>query len=471
MEQNETTTFLESVDLCFNQAAEALELPKGLARQIRTCNAICEMKFGVELEGGYEIFTGWRATHSEHALPAKGGIRYAPFADQQEVEALAALMTYKCAIVNVPYAGSKGALKIDPKKYSIDELEHITRRFAQELDKRGFLGPGLNVPAPDMGTGQRMMSWIADEYQQLHPSDINARGCVTGKPVHFGGVAGRVEATGRGVQFGLQEFFRNPDDVSLAKLSGQLEGKKVIVQGLGNVGYHAAKFLQDEDGAKIIAILERDGAILNEDGLDVEAVFAHKQANGKVEGFPDAQFFEGGSELLEHPCDILIPAAMEGVINHENAARIDANVIAEAANGPVTYEADRILCEKGTFIIPDAYLNAGGVTVSYFEWLKNLSHVRFGRMDRRFAEAQGQKIVEAIESGIGKPLDEDSRSKLLEGPDEINLVRSGLEDTMCEAYGEIKEQFLTNDKIKDRRMAAYALAIRKIADIYESMHL
>ncbi len=471
MDQIETTTFLESVDLCFNQAAKALDLPKGLARQIRTCNAICEMKFGVELEGGYEIFTGWRATHSEHALPAKGGIRYAPFADQQEVEALAALMTYKCAIVNVPYAGSKGALKIDPKKYSIDELEHITRRFAQELDKRGFLGPGLNVPAPDMGTGQRMMSWIADEYQQLHPSDINARGCVTGKPVHFGGVAGRVEATGRGVQFGLQEFFRNPDDVSLAKLSGQLEGKKVIVQGLGNVGYHAAKFLQDEDGAKIIAILERDGAILNEDGLDVEAVFAHKQANGKVEGFPDAQFFEGGSELLEHACDILIPAAMEGVINHENAARIDANVIAEAANGPVTYEADRILCEKGTFIIPDAYLNAGGVTVSYFEWLKNLSHVRFGRMDRRFVEAQGKKIVEAIESGIGKPLDEDSRSKLLEGPDEINLVRSGLEDTMCEAYGEIKEQFLNNEKIKDRRMAAYALAIRKIAAIYESMHL
>ncbi len=471
MDQIETTTFLESVDLCFNQAAKALDLPKGLARQIRTCNAICEMKFGVELEGGYEIFTGWRATHSEHALPAKGGIRYAPFADQQEVEALAALMTYKCAIVNVPYAGSKGALKIDPKKYSIDELEHITRRFAQELDKRGFLGPGLNVPAPDMGTGQRMMSWIADEYQQLHPSDINARGCVTGKPVHFGGVAGRVEATGRGVQFGLQEFFRNPDDVTLAKLSGQLEGKKVIVQGLGNVGYHAAKFLQDEDGAKIIAILERDGAILNEDGLDVEAVFAHKQANGKVEGFPDAQFFQGGSELLEHPCDILIPAAMEGVINHENAARIDANVIAEAANGPVTYEADRILCEKGTFIIPDAYLNAGGVTVSYFEWLKNLSHVRFGRMDRRFVEAQGKKIVEAIESGIGKPLDEDSRSKLLEGPDEINLVRSGLEDTMCEAYGEIKEQFLNNEKIKDRRMAAYALAIRKIAAIYESMHL
>lgn len=471
MNEIESTSFLESVDLCFNKAAEALKLPKGLARQIRTCNAICEMKFGVELKGGYEIFTGWRATHSEHALPAKGGIRYAPFVDQQEVEALAALMTYKCAIVNVPYAGSKGALKIDPKKYTLDELEHITRRFAQELDKRGLLGPGLNVPAPDMGTGQRMMSWIADEYQQLHPSDINARGCVTGKPVHFGGVAGRIEATGRGVQYGLQEFFRNPDDVALAKLNGNLEGKKIIVQGLGNVGYHAAKFLQEEDGAKVIAILERDGALLNENGLNVEEVFGYKKEHGKVEGFRDGQFFKGGKELLEHPCDVLIPAAMEGVIDHENAPRIQANVIAEAANGPLTYEADEILCQKETFVIPDAYLNAGGVTVSYFEWIKNLSHVRFGRMDRRFAEAQGQKIVDAIESGIGKKLDEESRKELLTGPDEINLVRSGLEDTMREAYGEIKEQFLTNDKIKDRRMAAYALAIRKIADIYESMHL
>ena len=416
MNEIESTSFLESVDLCFNKAAEALKLPKGLARQIRTCNAICEMKFGVELKGGYEIFTGWRATHSEHALPAKGGIRYAPFVDQQEVEALAALMTYKCAIVNVPYAGSKGALKIDPKKYTLDELEHITRRFAQELDKRGLLGPGLNVPAPDMGTGQRMMSWIADEYQQLHPSDINARGCVTGKPVHFGGVAGRIEATGRGVQYGLQEFFRNPDDVALAKLNGNLEGKKIIVQGLGNVGYHAAKFLQEEDGANVIAILERDGALLNENGLNVEEVLGYKKEHGKVEGFRDGQFFKGGKELLEHPCDVLIPAAMEGVIDHENAPRIQANVIAEAANGPLTYEADEILCQKETFVIPDAYLNAGGVTVSYFEWIKNLSHVRFGRMDRRFAEAQGQKIVDAIESGIGKKLDEESRKKLLPAP-------------------------------------------------------
>jgi len=471
MSTENPTTFLQSVDRSFNRAASALDLPKGLARQIRTCNAICEMKFGVEIQGGYEIFTGWRATHSEHVLPAKGGIRYAPFADQQEVEALAALMTYKCSIVSVPYAGSKGALKIDPKKYSIEELEHITRRFAQELDKRGLLGPGINVPAPDMGTGQRMMSWIADEYQKLHPSDINAQGCVTGKPVHFGGVEGRMEATGRGVQFGLQEFFRHPDDIAKARLDGSLAGKKIIIQGLGNVGYHAAKFLREEDGALIIAILERDGAIINEKGLNVEAVSKYKLEHGKVEGFPGSQFVKNGSDVLEHPCDILIPAAMEGVITHENAPRIKAKVIAEAANGPVTYEADQILNEKGIFIIPDAYLNAGGVTVSYFEWLKNLSHVRFGRMDRRFVEAQGQKIIEAIESGIGKSIAESAKNKLLAGPNEIDLVRSGLDDTMRVAYSEIKEQELSNSKINDRRTAAYALAIRNIADIYESMYL
>ena len=471
MHSTNKTSFLENVDLCFNRAAEALDLPKGLARQIRTCNAICEMKFGVELRGSYEIFTGWRATHSEHVLPAKGGLRYAPFVDQQEVEALAALMTYKCAIVNVPYAGSKGALKINPKDYTLEELEHITRRFTQELDKRGFIGPGLNVPAPDMGSGQRMMSWIADEFQRLHPSDINARGCVTGKPVHFGGVEGRIEATGRGVQFGLREFVRNQADVKEAGLEGTLEGKSIIIQGLGNVGYHAAKFLEEEDGARIIAVIERDGAIINEAGLPIEEVSAYKQEYGKVEGFPDSEFEANGAKILTHPCDILIPAAMEGVITDENAEELQCKVVAEAANGPVTYEADQILNKRNIFIIPDAYLNAGGVTVSYFEWLKNLSHVKFGRMDRRFAEAQSQKIIELMEGALGKKLDKQAKEQLLEGPNEINLVRSGLDDTMRESYNEIYEQQKSNPKIEDRRTAAYALAIKKIADIYDSMYL
>ena len=464
-------SFLESVNASFNLAADALDLPKGLGRQIRTCNAVCEMKFGVELKGGYEIFTGWRATHSEHVLPAKGGIRYAPFANQQEVEALAALMTYKCSIVNIPFAGSKGALCIDPKNYSLEELDHITRRFAQELDKRGLLGPGVNVPAPDMGTGQRMMSWIADEYQKLHPNEINARACVTGKPVHFGGVQGRIEATGRGVQYGIQEFFRHPEDVKKANLEGSLEGKKIIIQGLGNVGYHAAKFLEEEDGAKIIGIIERNGAILCDQGLNTEEVYQYKIQHGKLEGFPHGKFLENGEDALKLPCDILIPAAMEGVISRANASQINAKLIAEAANGPITFDADKILQDKGVFIIPDTYLNAGGVTVSYFEWLKNLSHVRFGRMDRRFVEAQGEKTIKLLESGIEKCLDEHAKADLIKGPDEITLVRSGLEDTMREAYQEIKEMHLSNPKIHDRRTAAFASAIRKIADIYDSMYL
>lgn len=471
MQSQNDLSFLESVNEYFNLAAKAMKLPKGLARQIRTCNAICEMKFGVELRGGYEIFTGWRATHSEHILPAKGGIRYAPFSDQQEVEALAALMTYKCSIVNVPFSGSKGALCIDPKNYSLEELEHITRRFAQELDKRGLLGPGVNVPAPDMGTGQRMMSWIADEFQKLHPNEINARACVTGKPVHFGGVQGRIEATGRGVQYGIQEFFRHSDDLKKAQLNGGLAGKTIVVQGLGNVGYHAAKFLQEEDDAKIICIIERDGALLSESGLNVEEVFLYKQEHGKLEGFPEGNYLQDGSSALELGCDLLIPAALEGVINQENAPRIRAKVIAEAANGPVTFHANEILRDRGVFIIPDAYLNAGGVTVSYFEWLKNLSHVRFGRMDRRFMEAHGAKIIKLIESGTGKTLKDEDKADLLRGPDEISLIRSGLEDTMCEAYQEIKQMDDSNPAIKDRRTAAYALAVSKIAEIYDSMYL
>ena len=204
---------------------------------------------------------GWRAVHSEHILPVKGGIRFAEIANQEEVEALAALMTYKCAIVNVPFGGSKGALKINPNDYDEEDLEKITRRFAHELIKKDLVNPNLNVPAPDMGTGEREMAWISDTFQNLYPNQINGMGCVTGKPVHNGGIRGRTEATGRGVQFGIREFFRHPEDLKLAQIDGGLDSKKIIVQGLGNVGWHAAKFLSEEDGAKIIGIIERDGAI------------------------------------------------------------------------------------------------------------------------------------------------------------------------------------------------------------------
>ncbi|MCY3667026.1 MAG: Glu/Leu/Phe/Val dehydrogenase [Gemmatimonadetes bacterium] len=467
--KEQSKSFKDSVDRMFETAAAAMELEPGLADQIRTCNSVFQVSFPVHIRGEFRVFTGWRAVHSEHFLPVKGGIRYAPIADQDEVEALAALMTYKCAIVDVPYGGSKGALQIDPRYYDAAELELITRNFTMELTKKGYISPSLNVPAPDMGTGAREMGWIADAYRALYPNDINAIACVTGKPVHMSGIRGRNEATGRGVQYALREFFRHPEDVQRAGMDGDLEGKRVIIQGLGNVGYHAAKFLSEEDGVRVVAVIEREGAVVYDDGLDIEELAAYRREKGGSRGFRDSEFVEDGSFLLEADCDILIPAATESVITAENAERIQARLIAEAANGPTTFEADKILCDRGKVMIPDAYLNAGGVIVSYFEWIKNLSHIRFGRMDRRIDELRGQRIVEAIETAVGKPLPETQRHDLMRGADELDLVRSGLDDTMRQAYNEMREVFLSHDKVHDLRTAAYVVAIEKIAQSYREM--
>ena len=471
MKKDSEVSFRQSVDLMFDRASATLDLPIGLAQQIRTCNAVYQVRFGVKLRRRYEVFTGWRAVHSEHILPVKGGIRYASIANQEEVEALASLMTYKCAIVNIPFGGSKGALKINPHDYSEEELEKITRRFTQELVKKDLINPNLNVPAPDMGTGEREMAWISNTYQNLFPNQINGQGCVTGKPVHLGGINGRKEATGRGVQYGLREFFRHAEDVKLAGLEGGIEGKRIIVQGLGNVGWHAAKFLSQEDGAKITAIIESDGAIHAESGLNVDDVVDHIKANGGVKGFPSAEYTEKGSVILEADCDILIPAAIEGVIDRNNAERIKAPLIAEAANGPVTYSADSILREKGTMIIPDAFLNAGGVTVSYFEWIKNLAKIRFGRLERRHEEMKGKLIVETLEKMLKTKVPEDLRSRLVKGADELDLVRSGLDDTMRNAYNTIREVFYSRDGVNDFRTASFVVAIETIARNYESMAL
>ena len=471
MSNSQEPSFRENVDKMFDRAAATLDLPLGLAEQIRTCNAVYQVKFGVKIQGEYKVFSGWRAVHSEHRLPVKGGIRYADFANQEEVEALAALMSYKCAIVDVPYGGSKGALCLRPKDYTEEELEHITRRFTQELSKRNLISPGLNVPAPDMGTGGREMAWMADEYRQINPTDINGFGCVTGKPVEMGGIHGRTEATGRGVQYGLQEFFRHPEDVKHANMEGGLEGKRMVVQGLGNVGFHAAKFLSEEDGVKVTAIIERDGAIINDDGLDIEAVHHHRMENGGVKGFPGSEHVQDGHSILEKECDILMPAALESQITQENADSIKTNLIAEAANGPLTFGADQILREKGVVIIPDAYLNAGGVTVSYFEWIKNLSHIRFGRMERRYEEAQSRGLVAAIEEATGKTLNDITKGKLIAGPDEIDLVRSGLDDTMRGAYNHIRQIYIEREAVKDLRTASFVLAIERIANCYQSMEL
>jgi glutamate dehydrogenase (NAD(P)+) len=469
-------SFRESVDLMFNRAVALMDLSPGLEQKIRVCNSTYTVRFGVRLRGKIETFTGYRSVHSEHLEPVKGGIRYALSVNQDEVEALAALMTYKCALVETPFGGSKGGLCIDPNAWDEHELEQITRRFAYELIKRDLIHPAQNVPAPDMGTGEREMAWIADQYLRMNTTDINGRACVTGKPPHAGGIKGRVEATGRGVQYALREFFRYPEDVAMTGLTGGLEGKRVVVQGLGNVGFHAAKFLSEEDGARVIAIIERDGALVDEKGLDVEAVHQWMRKHRSIRGYPDALLVEDGAAVLETPCDILIPAALEGVIHTGNAARIAAPLIIEAANGPVTFGADEILRRKGTVIIPDMYANAGGVTVSYFEWVKNLSHIRFGRMQRRAEEARSRLLVEELErlsadKGLGWTLAPDFKQKFLTGSDELALVRSGLDDTMRTAYQAMREVWHGRSDVQDLRVAAYIVSISRVAATYVSKGL
>ena len=469
-------SFRQSVDLMFNRAAALMDLAPGLEEKIRVCNATYTVRFGVRLRGKIETFTGYRSVHSEHMEPVKGGIRYSLGVNQDEVEALAALMTYKCALVEAPFGGSKGGLRIDPRQYDEHELEQITRRFAYELIKRDLIHPSQNVPAPDMGTGEREMAWIADQYARMNTTDINAKACVTGKPLSGGGIQGRTEATGRGVQFALREFFRHPEDAAEAKLSGDLEGKRVIVQGLGNVGYHAALFLSQDDGAKITAIIERDGAVVNDAGLDVEAVRQWIAKTGGIKDCPAGQYVADGASLLEAECDLLIPAALEGVINTGNAARIKAPLIIEAANGPVTAGADDTLRAKGVVIIPDMFANAGGVTVSYFEWVKNLSHIRFGRMQRRQEEGRHQMLIDELErlssdKGLGWEMSPGFKDRYLRGAGELELVRSGLDDTMRGAYQSIRDVWRGRDDVHDMRVAAYIVAISRVAQSYTSKGL
>ncbi len=460
-------SFLQSVEANFDQAASLLGISAGLAKKIKIANSTYVVRFGVRLRGGVQTFTGYRSVHSEHFEPVKGGIRYAPHADQDEVEALAALMTYKCALMEIPFGGAKGALAIDPKAWEPQELERITRRFTQELAKRGLISPSQNVPAPDMGTGEREMAWMADEYKKLNPTDLNAWACVTGKPLGKGGIAGRTEATGRGVQYTLQEFFRHERDVKKTGLSPGLSGKRVIIQGLGNVGYHAALFLSQHDGCRITHVLEREGSIVDPGGVDIAALHEHMIETGDIQDYPG--FTESGPEMLEAEADILIPAAMEGVINQHNAPRIRTPLIIEAANGPVTAPGDAALRGRGIVIIPDFCANAGGVTVSYFEWIKNLTHIRFGRIQRRQLENQFEALIAGVESITGTPFPAAHRNEVLSGATEINLVRSGLEDTMRGAYNAISATWNETDNVPDLRTAAMMIAVDRVAQSYISI--
>lgn len=459
--------FLQQVDRMFAKAAALTDHSRGLLAQISICNSVYKMEFPlVRDDGSIEVIKAWRAEHSHHKLPTKGGIRFDLSVNEDEVAALATLMTYKCAIVNVPFGGAKGGIKIKRSDYSDAELERITRRYTFELFNKSFIGPGTDVPAPDYGSSAREMAWIMDTYRTLSDDPLSAQACVTGKPIAQGGVRGRTEATGLGVFFGIRECVSFGEDMQRRGLTTGIEGKTVVVQGLGNVGYHAAKYMQ-EGGATLVGLAEYEGAIHNPDGLDLEAVMAHRKETGSILNFPGATNIEDSAKALELACDILIPAALEGVITEENAPRIKAKIVAEAANGPVTADADAILLQNNVLILPDVFLNAGGVTVSYFEWLKNLSHVRFGRLSKRFEQASNERIVKALAAAMQVDIPSDEMMRLTAGADEVDLVYSGLEETMAVAYQETRET--AHAKSTDLRTAAFINAIEKVAVTYSEM--
>lgn len=462
------THFFDDVNQFFDAAAQFTKHDKGLLQQIKACNSVYHFKFPIRRDNGaIEVVSAWRVEHSHHKSPTKGGIRYSDMVNEDEVMALAALMTYKCAIVNVPFGGAKGGVKIEPRNYSVRELENITRRFTAELIKKNFIGAGVDVPAPDYGTGEREMGWIVDTYQAFHPGQLDASACVTGKPLSLHGINGRREATGRGVFIATRECVSIAEDMKTLGWKPGLDGKRVIVQGMGNVGFYSAKFLQ-EGGAIIVGICEYEGAIYNEKGLDVQAVFDHRKKTGSILGMKGNKDFKNSADGLEQDCDILVPAALENQITEKNIKNIKAKIIAEGANGPTTPGAAEYFVKKGGIIIPDMYCNSGGVTVSYFEWLKNLSHVAFGRMDHRYEEMSNMNLVNVIEKTSGVKLTTEQRASIVKGATELELVNSGLEDTMMRSYHEIREIKVANKKIDSLRTAAFISSIDKIAVSYQN---
>jgi glutamate dehydrogenase (NAD(P)+) len=379
---------------------------------------------------------------------------------------MAMLMTFKNAVIDVPFGGSKGGLKINPSKYSQEDLEKITRRFTEELVKRGLISPSLNVPAPDMGTGKKEMAWIADEYKRLNPHDINAYACVTGKPENMGGVDGRTEATGRGLFYALNSFFSSPD-LKKTKIKGNLSSQKIIIEGLGKVGYYAARALRDH-GCTIIGVIEKDQSFFNSKGLDIDVIRNWLLESNVSDEYPDKNELKSRDEVFSANCDIYIPAATEGTINEENYHLLNTKIICEGANGPITSRADKLLNDNNVLIIPDLYANAGGVAVSYFEWVRNLQHMRFGRMEKRRKEYENASLISVIESSTGAKVSTKTKDLLNQGPSEIDLVRSGLEDMMTEAYENMSEIWNENN-YDSLRTTAFVYSIKKLIKSYKNI--
>jgi glutamate dehydrogenase (NAD(P)+) len=457
-------TFLENVDMMVNDTITKINIDSNIAKILKTCRSVLQVKFPVKIKNQIEIFHGWRAVHSTHRLPVKGGLRFSTNVNQEEVEALASLMTFKCAVVDVPFGGAKGGLLIDPKKYDEESLEKITKKFARELIRKGYLSPARDVPAPDMGTSQREMGWILDAYKSLRPDDINHAACVTGKSTDHGGIKGRLEATGRGVCEALKEFFRHSNELTKHGIDGTLSDQTIIIQGFGNVGLNSAKALYD-NGARIIGVAEREGGIFSEDGIDIYQLEKYQSEKQTILNFPNTQNVKKSIDLLSYKCDILIPAALEGVITLNNADTIQAKIICEGANGPITYRANKKLLEKKKVIIPDIYANAGGVTVSYFEWIRNTSHIRMGRLNKRYEEDRGEAIIKAIQSISDKTIPKNLIKQLVHGANEEDIIASGLEDTMRTSFQDMLENKEKYD-LDSYRMSAYAVALKKIEKSY-----
>jgi len=460
-------SFYQSVESNFDKAAALTDHPKGLLEQIKVCNAIYQMNFPVKIGNSYQVIEAYRVQHSHHRLPTKGGIRFSSMVNQDEVMALASLMTFKCAIVDVPFGGAKGGVKVSPRKYNAEQLEKITRRYTVELVRKNFIGPGVDVPAPDYGTGSREMAWILDTYQQMNNGELDSAACVTGKPVNQNGIRGRTEATGRGVFYGLREMLRYEEDCKEwgFKEAG-IKGKTMVIQGLGNVGSFTGSISIQEGGAKVIAVSEIEGTIVDENGINIEKLVKYRKSKGSIIGFPGTKTLPKRDDWVGIDCDILVPAALESQIHKGNAKKVKAKIIAEAANGPVTSAAEEILLKKGVVIVPDMFLNAGGVTVSYFEWLKNLSHVRYGRIQKRFDQNVYTNLVDLIQKTTGKTVSKKERQFLTRGADEVDLVRSGLEETMINSYKQIREVYKRRKKVTDLRTAAFIVAINKVSSDY-----